>query len=277
MARAARGGRKTITPETGISGSFKDTEYKTQGSGYDGPQPPAGLYPMKLTSVGQHTTSDTAIVWTFDITSGQYEGWRGWMYSDMANAKWKTQNIAVALGLIEPNEEISMSYEQILKEAGPVRGRVVREEYEEAEDEKDRWRSKISSVIKATGTTAASDDEDEDEDDEDFDDEPKKSAPARRGRRQPDPEPEDDEDDDEEEEEAPEPPKRGRRGAAKAEPATPEIDLEALEEELEGMTLRKLKAKAKEFGVTAADMKDADEDDLIDLILEKAEEQNPSF
>ena len=254
--RATRGGRKAITPETGIAGSFRDTEYKEQSVGYDGPPPPAGLYPMKLSSVGPHTTSDTAIVWTFDINEGKHTGWRGWMYSDMDNSKWKTQNICVALGLIEPNEDINLTYEQILKQAGPVRGRIRLEEYNY------EYTPKLQTVIASSGTPEA-DTDDEDEADEDFDDEPEekkpaaKKAPARRGRatKEPEPEPEDDEDDEEDE----------------------GIDLDALEEELEKLTPAKLKAKAKEFGLTRADIKEMDEDDLIDAILEKAEEQNPSF
>lgn len=259
MARATRGGRKTITPETGISAKFDDTEYKEQSVGYDGPPPPAGLYPMRLSSVGQHTTSDTAIVWTFDISEGKYAGWRGWMYSDLDNSKWKTQNIGVALGLMEPEGELNMTYEQILKQAGPVRGRIKLEEYN------DEYSPKLQTVIKASASSA-DDTNDEDEVDKDFDDEPeeekkpaaKKAAPARRGRakKESEPEPEDDDEGDEEDE---------------------GIDLDALEGELEKLNLTQLKKKAREFKVPREDIKDADEDDLIDLILEKAEEQNPSF
>lgn len=254
--RAARGGRKTITPETGISGSFKDTEYKEQSGGYDGPPPPTGLYPMKLSSVGQHTTSDTSIVWTFDVTSGKYAGWRGWMYSDMDNAKWKTQNICVALGLIEPNEEIAMSFEEILKKAGAVRGRVRTEEYN------DEFRPKLQTVIAAdpNATEAPEEDDEDEEEDEDFADKKpaKATTPARRrATAKKEPEPEDDAEEGEAEDEG--------------------LDLDALEEELEELDLKELQAKAKEFGAKRADLKDKSEDDLIDWILEKAEEQNPSF
>lgn len=309
MARAARGGKKTITPETGISGSFNDTEYKEQGGGYDGPPPPRGLYPAKLTSVGAHTTSDTSIVWTFDITSGKYAGWRGWVYSDMDNSKWKTQNILVALGVIEPEGEINKTYEQIMKEAEDCRIQIITEDYQ------DELRPKVKNVLTASATTADSDAEDEDGDDEpdeDFDD---KKKPARRTRKAaPEPEAEEEEEPeegdgarDDREEELSELSLADLKKAAKeagftlkdyrgkdeealvalilekefpgGEEAEGEdgIDLDALEEELEDMKLPELKKKAKEFGATLADMKGLDEEELIDLILEKAEEQNPSF
>lgn len=256
--RATRGGRKTITPETGISAKFDDTEYKEQGGGYDGDPPPDGLYPMKLVSAKQHTTSDTAIEWQFDIAEGKYAGWRGWMYSDLGSMKWKTQNILVALGLMEPEGEINHTFEAIMKDAGPVRGRIKKEEYQ------DEYKPKLQGVLKATGTKTTADEEDEA--DEDFDDEEKpaakKAAPARRGRaakKEPEPEPEDDEDEEDEEE------------------GGDELDLDALEEELEDMDLVALKKKAKEFGAKVSEIRGKDEEELIDLILEKAEEQNPSF
>jgi hypothetical protein len=246
-----------VTPETGISGNFKDTEYKESGGGYDGPDPATGLYPAKLTSVGPHTTSDTSIVWTFDITDGKYAGWRGWTYSDMDNAKWKTQQILVALGVIEPNGDINKTYDQIMKEAEPCRIRTVSESYE------GEHRAKIRSLLKGLGASADAADEEEEEEDADFDDKKpaKKAAPARGSRsrkaKDPEPEPEEEEEEDGDEEEG--------------------IDLDALEEELEDMSLADLKKKAKEFGATRTEIKDLDGEELIDLILDKAEEQNPSF
>jgi hypothetical protein len=308
--RATRGGRKTITHETGISAKFDDTEYKESSGGYDGPPPPPGLYPAKVSSVGPHTTGDTAIVWTFDITSGKYAGWRGWSYTDLDNAKWKTQDILVAAGLMEPGGEISVAYETVMKNAEPLRIRIINEDYN------DELRPKIRSFLKASADTANAD-EDEAEEDEDFDDKKKPAAkPARRGRaakEEPEPEPEADEDGDGDEE------RQDReeeldsltlaqlkkaakeagltladyRGKEKGEIVElildkefpedaeeekgGELDLDALEEELEDMDLKELTAKAKEFGATRADLKGKDEEELIDLILEKAEEQNPSF
>lgn len=308
MARAARGGRKTITQETGISGSFKDTEYKEGGGRYEGPAPAPGLYPMKLAEVEAWETSDTAMRWSFDITEGKYAGWRDWVYSDMENSKWKTQQILVALGVIEPNEDINKTYEQIKKEAEPFRGRVTNEIYNN--DTKGR----LSAFLKGLGTTAPADaDDDADEEDEDFDD---KKKPAARSSRKtmPDEGPDSaDEGDEPEEREAredelselklPALKKVAKeagltladyRGKSEEELVElildkefPEgddeedqedgIDLDALEEELEGLDLKQLTAKAKEFGATRAELKGLDEEELIDLILEKAEEQNPSF
>lgn len=306
MARAARGGRKEITPETGISGSFKGTEYKEQGGGYDGPPPPRGLYPAKLSSVGAHTTSDTSIVWTFDITDGKYAGWRGWVYSDMDNSKWKTQNILVALGVIEPEAEINKSYEQIMKEAEPCRVQIIVEDYQ------DELRSKVKNVLVAGSATADA----EDEADPDFDDEaesapaPKASRRSRGAKAEPPPATDGSEDDDAREareEELAELSLADVKKVAKdagfkladyrgKEPGEiiemildkefPEddeaeekkgLDLDELEEELEDMTLADLKKKAKDFGLKVADIRGKDEEELIDLIMDAAEEQNPSF
>lgn len=246
---------KKVTPETGISGSFKDEEYR-DNVGYDGPPPPRGLYPGKLNSVGQHTTTEDSIVWTFDISEGKYEGWRGWTYSNMSTMKWRTHEILVSLGIIEPNGEIDVTFEEIMKKAGPVRLRIVSEEYG------DDTVPKIGKIVKP-GKVVESVPDDEEEEDEDFKkekEEPKK--PAARSRRSakkdPEPEPEDDEDDEEDDEEE-------------------GLDLEALEEELEDLDLPGLKKRAKDFSITRAEMKDLDEEDLIDLIMEKAEEQNPPF
>lgn len=252
---ARRTTKKAVTPETGINGSFDDTEYKESSGGYDGPPPPVGLYPGKLTSVGQHTTSDDSIVWTFDITEGKYQGWRGWIYTNMSSAKWKTQDILVALGLIEPNGEINQTYEQIMQEAQPVRLRVIAEEYG------GDLVPKLRTVLKAGKPVESVPDEEDDEEDEDFKKEEKKPA-ARRSRaaKKPDPEPEpEDEGEDEEEGEG--------------------LDLDALEEELEDMDLKGLKAKAKEFGLSRAEIRELgdDEDALVDAIMDKAEEQNPPF
>ena len=303
--RATRGARKVITQETGISGSFKGVEYKESGGGYDGPPPPRGLYPAKLTSVGAHTTGDTAIVWTFDITTGKYAGWRGWVYSDMDNAQWKTQQILVALGVIEPEAEINKTYDQIMKEAGDCRVQIITEDYQ------DELRPKVKNVLKPSEQSADGDDED-DADDEDFDD--KKPAAKTSGRsKKADPDPEDDEPatDDEareaREEELSDLKLPALKKAAKeaglaladyrgkseeelvelildkefpegdGEESGDGIDLDALEEELEDLDLKQLTAKAKEFGATRAELKGLDEEELIDLILEKAEEQNPSF
>jgi hypothetical protein len=309
--RAARGGRKTITQDNGISASFDDTEYKEGGGRYEGPAPAPGLYPAKLVDVEAHDTSDTAIRWTFDIIEGKYTGWRDWVYSDLGNSKWKTQNILVALGVMEPGGEINHTYEEIKKKAQPFRARVTNETYQ------DEVKGRISAFLAGLGTTAPTDDEPEDPD---FDDEEKPAAtPSRRSRGKaadPEPEPEDDGDEERDERKAEltalgitalkkEAKEAGLALADYRGKKAPEIvelilaaefgdtdedeadsaeeekgeglDLDALEEELEEMSLADLKKKAKEFGATRADMKDLDEEELIDLILEKAEEANPSF
>jgi hypothetical protein len=306
--RAARGGRKTITQENGISAKFDDTEFKEGGGRYEGPAPAPGLYPCKLVDVEPHDTSDTAMRWTFDITDGKYAGWRDWVYSDLDRSKWKTQNILVALGLMEPEGEINHTYEEIKKKAEPFRARVTNEIYN------NETKGRISAFLKGLGSAVADSDEDEAEEDEDFDDKKPAAKPARRSRaKDPEPEPETDEDGDgdderqDREEELDSLTLAQLKKAAKEAGLTladyrgkekgeivelildkefpeeaeeekgGELDLDALEEELEDMDLKELTAKAKEFGVTRADLKGKDEEELIDLILEKAEEQNPSF
>lgn len=250
---------KKVTPETGISGSFKDEEYR-DNVGYDGPPPPVGLYPGKLTSVGQHTTTDDAIVWTFDITEGKYEGWRGWIYSNMSTTKWRTHEILVSLGIIEPQDDIEITFDEIMKKAGPVRLRIVNEDYDGDSVPKIRKVVKPGKVVEAL-EDSGNDDEDDEDDDFKKEEKPKPTSRRSRAKKEPEPEPEEDEEEPDEDD--------AEEGEG--------IDLDALEEELEDMDLKQLKAKAKEFGLTRAETKDLDEEDLIEAILDKAEEQNPPF
>jgi len=249
VGRAARGGtraKKAVTHETGISGSFKDTEYREDaGGGYDGPPPTPGLYAARLVSVEQHTTTEDSICWIFEIVAGKYSGWRGWVYTNMSTAKFKTQQILVAMELMEPEGEVNMTFEDIRAKANPLRVRVQNEQYDGDAV------PKIRGFLTADGTAPADEAEPEEED-PDFKEDPKPAARSRRGRKaEPEPEPEPD----------------------KAEG----IDLDALEEELEDMSLADLKKKAKEFGLSRTDIKDLDEEDLIDAIMERAEEQDPPF
>lgn len=301
---AVRGARaRKIAPSEGISGSFDDVERKDF---YEGEQPKPGLYPGKLVSVEQHTTSDDSIHWVFDITSGQFKGWRGHLYSNMSSAKFKTEQCLVGLGVIEEGGTINHTFDQIMKKAKPCRLRTVFEEYN------DEQRAKISRVMVASAD--AEPDEDDDEPDEDFDDDPKPSR--ARGRKKPEPEPEDDED--EAEDEPAEDDERAERlleleelsladlkkeakaagfalkdyrGKDSVEIATmildkeypgaeddeegddegEELDLEALEEELSELSLADLKKKAKEYGLALKDYKGKDEEGVIELILDKLE------
>jgi len=320
---AVRGAKaRKVAPTEGISGSYDDVEHREKDfEPYDGPDPKPGLYPGKLSKVGQHTTSDDAVVWIFTIDGGQYDGWPGWVYTNGSTAKWKQEQILVALGLMEEGGSVNLTYEQILKKAGPVRLRVQNEEYN------DELRPKIRTVLKAASATVASEpEEEEDEPDEDFDDAPKATrAQRRKGKAEPEPEPEDD---DEEEDEAEEPASDEAREEREEEleelsaaelkailkgdhglklaaykgktedelremilelefPADADedeegegegVDLEALEEELGELSLAELKKKAKEYGLTLADYRGKSEEEIIDLILTKLEEDGePPF
>lgn len=241
MARAAAGPK--------LKRSYADTDYK--GGGYDGTPPKPGLYPAVLSGVKDHTTSDTALEWTFDITEGQYKGWRGFVYTNAEGAKWKEQQILVACGLMEPNGSIEMSHENMLKKAGPVRVRVINETYQE------ETKGKITSIIPPSDADADVDEDEEDEEDEDFK-KPTSRAAARKKAAEPEPDEEDEEDEDEDED---------------ADEGDEEFDAGALEDELAELTLGGLKARAKaEFGAKVADLKGLDEDGITDWILDKAEE-----
>jgi hypothetical protein len=237
--RTRKNNVKAIDPAKGISGDYSDVEVK-EGM-YDGEPPTPGLYKGVLSSVGQHTTSDDAVVWTFDITDGKYAGWRGWVYTNNTTAKWKQQDILVALGLMEVGGSCSLSYEEIMRKAAPVRLRVISEPYGE------EMRPKVRTVMAAA--EAADVAEDDDDNDPDFQDEPVKPTRAQgRKAKDPEPEPDPDEDDGDGDEE--------------------DEELAELREELDGLTLVKLKARAKaDYDATVADLKGLDKAGVIEFIM----------
>lgn len=119
------------------------------GSGYDGPVPKRGIYNGALIGLFEHTSSDTSLGWIFEITEGDYKGWRGWSYSDMDNAKWKTQQTTKAINggsedkfTLQPAEDqASAESSPTVKKAKPVRLQLARETYE------DEPRAKIRRVL----------------------------------------------------------------------------------------------------------------------------------
>jgi hypothetical protein len=311
--RTTKGGRTKVDHSTGISGDYSDVPEREGGDIYDGPAPTPGLYQGKLSSVGQHTTTEDSVVWTFDITEGKYAGWRGWVYTNSSAAKWKQQDILVALGLMEKGGSCSLSYEEILRKGGAVRLRVVAEPYN------GETTAKIKTVL---APPEDADTDDSDDDDPDFQDEPETKPTRARGRKAKEPEPEPDEDDSDDElaelreelegltlvklkqraktdYEATVTDLKGldKNGVIEwiiAQEADPDdagddgddadsgLDLDALEEELGGLDLDGLMEKAKEFGLwkTRTEKKKfagMDEDKLVDAILDAAEEQNPEF
>jgi hypothetical protein len=127
---------------------FDEYEEKS-GSGYEGEVPKKGTYTADLVKLAEHTSSDDALVWVFEITEGDYKGWRGWVYSNMSTAKWKTQQIVKAISggqekplKLEPAEkEAEGEKSKTVKKAKSVRIRLTTETYE---DEK---RAKIRTVM----------------------------------------------------------------------------------------------------------------------------------
>lgn len=121
---------------------YSDVERKEAGEGYSGEQPKPGIYNAVLSSVGEHTTSDTATVWTFDITDEPFSGWRGWVYTNAEGAAWKEVQILEAIGVMKPGaDSVDTTHESIMKKAGPCRVRVKNETYE---GEK---RAKITTIL----------------------------------------------------------------------------------------------------------------------------------
>lgn len=256
------------TKEPGLRRDYSDTEYR-ENDVYDGPQPTKGMYRLKLVNVGTHTNADDneSVKWTLAIVDGEENkhgesvaGWKGSKYTNGEGAKWVEQKLAFALGLIKsPKDTIDMSFKEMMRKAKTCRGLISMERYV-PEDGEPEWRSVLTSVFmpdddgassaKAKSRRAQEEDEDDDEEDEEP---PPASTRSRRSRKaEPEPEPEDEEEDDEDDEEGEEEP-----------------DLDALAEELEGLSPVKLKARARELGVMPK--RNEKPEDLIDRILEKLE------
>lgn len=121
---------------------YGDVERKEAGEGYTGEVPKPGIYNAVLSSVGDHTTSDTATVWTFDVTDEPFEGWRGWVYTNAEGAAWKEIQILEAIGILKPGQNnLDATHESIMKKAGACRVKVKNEVYN---DEK---RAKITTIL----------------------------------------------------------------------------------------------------------------------------------
>jgi hypothetical protein len=129
---------------------FDDYEEK-EGSGYDGEVPKKGTYTAELVSFAEHQSSEgnDGLEWIFEITEGDYKGWRGWVYSNMDSAKWKTQQIVKAINggkeaktSLKPAEAKKDGPDsKTVKTAKKVRIRLGRETYD------DEPRAKIRVVM----------------------------------------------------------------------------------------------------------------------------------
>lgn len=118
---------------------FDDYEEKT--GGYDGDPPKTGTYDAILISLAEHTSSqgNEGLEWIFEVTEEPYVGWRGWVYTNMDTAKWKTQMIVKAISggqekkvrLDPADENGDGTKSKTVKAATPVRVKVKRETYDE--------------------------------------------------------------------------------------------------------------------------------------------------
>lgn len=126
-------------------------DYEEREGGYTGPVPKRGTYDGALVALAEHTSGEgnEGLEWVFEITEGEYKGWRGWTYSNMDTTKWRTQDIVFAIsggskeGLkLDPAEEKKNgSKSKTVKKAQPVRLHLVNETYEEEK------RAKIKTVL----------------------------------------------------------------------------------------------------------------------------------
>jgi hypothetical protein len=149
---------------------FDDYEER-EGGFYAGEEPKKGLYEGKLVVLEEHTTSDDALHFVFEITEEPYAGWRGHLYSNMSSAKWKTQQIAKAIQggeerkiVLDPDKS-----DRVIAKAKPVMLLIRQEKYQ------DEMRGRIARVMATEATSVKgkkksepwddSDDDDNDDDD----------------------------------------------------------------------------------------------------------------
>lgn len=115
---------------------FDDYEERS-GSGYEGDEPKKGIYDGKLIALAEHESANgnEGLEWIFEITEEPYAGWRGWLYSNMDSALWKTQQITKAITggkeenfVLQPAEDKKEGTESpTVKKAKPVRLAIRRE------------------------------------------------------------------------------------------------------------------------------------------------------
>ena len=111
------------------------SDYDDSGSGgYVGQEPKRGVYEGKLVSVKDHTSGqgNDGLEWKFEITKGEYTGWRGYSYSNLDSTLWKTQQTLHAITGSKKDAVIDTDKDgaKMVKKAKPVMMRVVTEQYE---------------------------------------------------------------------------------------------------------------------------------------------------
>lgn len=139
-------------------------DYQERTGGYDGEEPKKGIYPAKLVSLNEHTSGagNESLQWVYEITEGDYKGWRGWVYSNMDSAKWKTQEMVMAISggakkavSLDPGpsgDRDAGQNNKTVKKAKPVRLRVISEQYE------GEPKARVRNVLPADASTSSDED-----------------------------------------------------------------------------------------------------------------------
>lgn len=237
---AGRGGQETASGR--LKRNYSDEEYREPGEGYNGPQPSRGLYTAELFDVRDHTTGEgnESIRWGFRLVPGSEDaktgddvsGFADFLYTN-DNTLWREQQILVATGVIKPNGQLNLTYEQILKKAKPCTVKMGQERYV-PEDGEPEWRGRMQAFL------------------------PPKDGAAKTTRRKAKDE---DVDESEFEEEATE----------DAEESDWPEDPDELAEALEELSLAELKKVAREdFSVKIS--RGMDKEDIVESVLDTLEE-----
>lgn len=144
-----------------------DYDESKDSGGYDGDEPRKGIYDGKLVSLKEHTSGggNEGLEWIFEITEEPYAGWRGWTYSNMDSAKWKTEQMVHAIqggkkgkmALKPADEDGDGKTSGTVKKAKPVRIRIVSEKYED--EKKARIRTVLPMESKTKSKNGSEDDD----------------------------------------------------------------------------------------------------------------------
>lgn len=139
--------------------AMDDFDETQQGSSYGGEEPRRGVYEAKLVSVVDHQSKEgnDGLKWNFEITVGEFSGWRGYVYTNLDASMWKTQQIVFAMTHSKKGMVIDTDNDgaAVVKKAKPVQVRVVNETYE------GERRGKIKTIL----ALVESDQDNEDEED----------------------------------------------------------------------------------------------------------------
>jgi len=141
--------------------SMSDYDDSKDTGGYTGEEPRRGVYEGKMIHVKDHTSANgnDGFEWCFEITKGEFKGWRGYTYSNLETAMWKTRQIINAIfGKKDVTLDTDEDGAKMVKKARPVSLRIKSEMYE---GEK---KGRLNAVLPLVDA----DDDDDDDDDDPF-------------------------------------------------------------------------------------------------------------